>query len=423
MEQKETGAINKATELISQFEMVFSCIQATFHPFGVVGEIAGKSSNVAYAARHIMNVHAREGDPGVMDTLITVIDGMLKGNLDNIVYKQTNTLSLADTHLLQDYFSEIRRLHLDEEVSPERSFYSCPIIFDRNSLQTPALVRCADLMWGFAGISAMYPSSPICIPTSVYTLPLALAKRVGGWDSDASAIGEDMHMLLKCYFSMNGNITTRVVYSAASQCNVSSHDIIGRPRTIGTLVARYRQALRHMWGALDTGYAIQRSFGSLKRPSWRLLFTGKHLALVHLLWEAHFLPCHLAICLLITSIYSALTPPELIHPDLLLALNWAGILRASSFIMMNICIIVYDHWHYFCVNTRSLDMMDAGIVDAGFSFRYRFSLSSLADRIIFPVAGTIFGPIPAVQAVISHFWTDRLEYQVSQKPTFLGNPV
>ncbi|KAJ5432105.1 uncharacterized protein N7458_011261 [Penicillium daleae] len=403
MEQKETGAINKATELISQFEMVFSCIQATFHPFGVVGEIAGKSSNVAYAARHIMNVHARDGDPGVMDTLITVID--------------------ADTHLLQDYFSEIRRLHLDEEVSPERSFYSCPIIFDRNSLQTPALVRCADLMWGFAGISAMYPSSPICIPTSVYTLPLALAKRVGGWDSDASAIGEDMHMLLKCYFSMNGNITTRVVYSAASQCNVSSHDIIGRPRTIGTLVARYRQALRHMWGALDTGYAIQRSFGSLKRPSWRLLFTGKHLALVHLLWEAHFLPCHLAICLLITSIYSALTPPELIHPDLLLALNWAGILRASSFIMMNICIIVYDHWHYFCVNTRSLDMMDAGIVDAGFSFRYRFSLSSLVDRIIFPVAGTVFGPIPAVQAVISHFWTDRLEYQVSQKPTFLGNPV
>jgi hypothetical protein len=81
MEQKETGAINKATQLISQFNAAFSCIQATFHPFGVAGEIAGKSSNVAYAAHHIMNLHARDGEPGVMDTLITVIDGMLKGKL------------------------------------------------------------------------------------------------------------------------------------------------------------------------------------------------------------------------------------------------------------------------------------------------------------------------------------------------------
>lgn len=330
---------------------------------------------------------------------------------------------VADTHLLQDYFSEIRRLHFDNVVSPERSFYSCPIIFDRNSSETPILVRCADLMWGFAGISAMYPGAPISIPTSVYTLPLSLAQMAGGWDSNAAAIGEDMHMLLKCYFAMNGNITTRVVASAASQCNISGGNNRGWRQTMDVLAARYRQALRHMWGALDTGYAIRKSIGNPSRPNWRLLFSGKQWALAHLLWEAHFLPCHLTLVLLISSIYSALTPPELIHPDLDLAFRFTGLLRAISFIMMNLCMVVYDRWHYLCAKTRSDDMMDAGVLDTGFSFRNWWARGPLLDRLIFPVAGTLFGPIPAVQAVFSHFWTEQLVYQVSQKPSFMSDPV
>jgi hypothetical protein len=83
MESKEAEAAGKAAELLSTFEMAFLHIRATFHPPGVPGEIAGKSSNVAYAARYIMNIHARDEDQdatNTTNTLITVIDGMLKGN-------------------------------------------------------------------------------------------------------------------------------------------------------------------------------------------------------------------------------------------------------------------------------------------------------------------------------------------------------
>ncbi|KAJ6114224.1 hypothetical protein N7486_000002 [Penicillium sp. IBT 16267x] len=52
----------------------------------------------------------------------------------------------------------------------------------------------------------MYPGSRMAIPTSVYSLPLVLAEQVGGWDSDPTAIGEDMHMLLKCYFETAGDL-------------------------------------------------------------------------------------------------------------------------------------------------------------------------------------------------------------------------
>jgi len=197
----------------------------------------------------------------------------------------------------------------------------------------------------------------------------------------------------------------------------------GWRRTKDILHARYRQALCHMWGALDTGFAIRKSFSNLSRPSWRMLFRVKQWALAHLLWEAHFLPSFLMIIMLISSVYSAFTPPELMHPDLNWAFQFTGLLRIISFVMMNICMVVYDHWHYFCVNTRSLDMMDAGVVDVGFSFRNRWARSFLLDRIIFPVAGTLFGPVPALQAVFSHFVTDKLVYKVSQKPSLMDSPA
>ena len=76
MEQKETEAAEKAAQLVSVFETSFAQIHATFHPPGVPGEIAGKSSNVAYAARHVLALHARDEENGAMDTLITVIDGV-----------------------------------------------------------------------------------------------------------------------------------------------------------------------------------------------------------------------------------------------------------------------------------------------------------------------------------------------------------
>lgn len=81
MEKKETEASWKAVELISAFETAFVQVRATFHPYDLPGEIAGKSSNVAWAARQIMDIHARDGQEDVINTLITVIDGILSFTL------------------------------------------------------------------------------------------------------------------------------------------------------------------------------------------------------------------------------------------------------------------------------------------------------------------------------------------------------
>jgi hypothetical protein len=326
--------------------------------------------------------------------------------------------NLADTHLSRDYFTEIRRLHYSHITEADRSIYCCPIIFDRNSHESPILVRCADLLWGFAGLSTMYPYTVIAIPTSVYSLPLSLVEKVGGWDSDPTAIGEDLHMLLKCYFETAGNLISRVVHIPASQCNVSSDAGRGWRRTIDTCIARYRQALRHMWGALDSGFAARRTIGYLRFNQRCLFLRPRHFALLHLLWEAHFMPCHLTLLMFFSVFYTLWNPVSSLHPTLAWVFSFTNTLRTLGFIGMNICLALYERWHALCLDSRVKDMREANLPDTGFSRRVWYQPQYLFERVCFPISGTLYGAVPTIHAVFSHFWTDRLVYRVSKKPTF-----
>ncbi|KAJ5349413.1 hypothetical protein N7541_007140 [Penicillium brevicompactum] len=399
MELKETAGVVKATQLISSFKDSFLDIQSTFHPSGIQGEIAGKSSNVAFAAQRIIEIHRLALQADDCKVVVTVMD--------------------ADTHLSRDYFTEIQRLHYNNITEADRTIYCCPIIFDRNSNESPILVRCADLLWSFAGLSTMYPYTLIAVPTSVYSLPLSLAERVGGWDSDPTAIGEDLHMLLKCYFETSGNLISRVVYIPASQCNVSSDRGRGWRRTVDTCISRYRQALRHMWGALDSGFAARRTIGYLRFHQRCLFLRPRHFALLHLLWEAHFMPCHLTILMLFSVIYTLWTPATALHPTLAWAFSFTNTLRTLGFIGMNISLILYERWHALCLGTRMKDMHEANIPDTGFSQRVWCRPQQLLERLCFPISGTIYGAVPTIHAVFSHFWTDRLVYRVGKKPKFV----
>lgn len=252
------------------------------------------------------------------------------------------------------------------------------------------------------------PGVSILIPTSVYTIPLALAEDVGGWDGDATAIGEDMHMMVKAYFNSRGRLVTLPVYSPASQCNVSSGAPRGWYRFVDNLNARWRQALRHMWGSLDVGYAARRM---IKLRSLRL----SHLPLFHLLWEAHVLPVHFVMIVIASSLYTYFKPAELIHPDLRWALAFTDMARFVGFIGMQIAFTLYGSYHSVCVNQRSVDMARAGIPES-FAYRYTWSWKYLLDRVTFPIAGVMYGALPAIFAQFAHFFTEKLTYGVSVKP-------
>ncbi|KAK5708560.1 hypothetical protein LTR17_020593 [Elasticomyces elasticus] len=241
MEEREADAKAKATRLMELVGHEFFDISFTIHPAGLTGEAPGKSSNESWAAKQIMRKYSsQQSGPEVV---VTIMD--------------------ADSHLSPRYFAQIfvdyMALSKEERAA---TFYVSPIVFDRNSHQVPLLVRTADVVWSGAGISTMYAGSSVCIPTSVYSVPLRLVERTQGWDTGYTAIGEDMHMYLKCFFAVSGRLRSKVIYTAASQCNVCSGDL-GIRGYAGTVAARYQQALRHMWGMLDTGYALRHATAML----------------------------------------------------------------------------------------------------------------------------------------------------------------
>ena len=40
---------------------------------------------------------------------------------------------------------------------------------------------------------------------------MTLVESVGGWDTDPGSIGEDMHMYLKCFFHLSGNLQVQII--------------------------------------------------------------------------------------------------------------------------------------------------------------------------------------------------------------------
>ncbi|KIW96592.1 uncharacterized protein Z519_01983 [Cladophialophora bantiana CBS 173.52] len=442
MEERDPNGVNVAQNLIQLFAGKFREMQYTVHPAGLPGEAPGKSSNVSWAARQIERKYLNDLDWS--SVLVTVMD--------------------SDTHLLSQYFETILVHHLRsrrDQGLTDMTLYMPPIIFDRNAHLVPQMVRIADLMWCGAGLSC-FTSKPtgstIAIPTAVYTLPLPLVCLAGGWDTGSEAIGEDMHMMLKCYFAANGRMKIRSIPSPASQCNVTT----GKAGVRGWLAnhsARYAQGLRHMWGCLDTGYAVRQwckigaepnphdqstpssetsssdsgrpnrprhveiclklSQHALHGPSLRR-FTWRNLILFSRLFEAHFLPIHLFLVLLASAIYTALPYPITSCRLLTAAMDLTSVLRGISFALMTIYFVIfYERYHGACIEAREREMRRAGLYEEladEFSYRRRFSLITMADYVLFPIAGTVFGSVPLLQAIVSHFWTEKLVYLVSAKP-------
>ncbi|KAJ9102327.1 hypothetical protein QFC21_002727 [Naganishia friedmannii] len=211
MELRETAASLKALQLVSEFKGSFKDVRYTLHPDGLSGEIAGKGSNLAWATRSVWmgmrpttEESSRDGGAVVDErtrTVITVMD--------------------SDNHV-------------------------------------PVGVRVTDIFWAMGGLSTLYEGSSAKIPTSAYSLSLCLAESVGGWDPDTFAIGEDMHMFIKCNISTRGNLVSETIYSPASQMDVMGNIKGGIRGFIGAHQARYKQAVRHLWGSLDIAYTLHR---------------------------------------------------------------------------------------------------------------------------------------------------------------------
>ncbi|KAI1760979.1 glycosyl transferase family group 2-domain-containing protein [Hypoxylon sp. FL1150] len=439
MEQREHNVELKAMNLIQEFVKKFRSIDFTLHPSDIPGESPGKGSNVAWAARKLSERYSLTQRK---DVVITGID--------------------ADSHLSSNYFTLLTNMHVSNPDTRSTTMYAAPIIFDRNAHAVPALVRVADVMWASAGLSGLYRGSTISPPTSVYSVPLELADRVGGWDCDPEAIGEDLHMFLKCFFALNGHLTVRTIMSPVSQSNVKGDGGKGVQGVYNDVKARYKQGLRHMWGALDSGYALRkfvelwqerkhtaRAFrplhvtlnnptdsyitqtqldinpeqtlesaifsdvtsDTLKEPDWQRI-----VILFHRLFEAHFLPLQMTILIISSTLFVWVTDGHADTHQLSWIWTVCNVLRTAGFMEVALLLFLYERFHKICVTTREREMHEAGLAK-GMCFSHRNVKKNFVDYMLVPLVAPLFGSIPTAQAQVMHFFTLDLVYTVSKKVT------
>lgn len=251
--REATSAIVKAETLLAEFSDAFRGISYTIHPEGLENEVAGKSSNVAWAARSWWMSRRQQHSDGRSSG-----QRSLSWQADRTVLTTID----SDTAFAADYFAAATYKFASRNRSERARMMMMPTIcFDRNAHEVPVTVRVTDIAWSLVGMSTLHESSVAKVPTSAYSVSLRLAERVDGWDTDAIAIGEDMHMLLKCQLSTGGNVVAETIFSPASQLNIVGKVRGGIAGWVSDYQARYKQALRHLWGSLDVAYVLNRLMG------------------------------------------------------------------------------------------------------------------------------------------------------------------
>ena len=323
----------------------------------------------------------------------------------------------VDTHLSPDYFMLISRMvKVDSTERTNVSMYAPPVVFDRNARQVPLLVRIADLMWNAASLSGTYPGSTICIPTSSYSLSANLVRAVGGWDVGPDAMGEDIHMFLKCFFHTRGQLVVRLVMSPASQSNVAS-SARGFRGWADNHLARWRQGVRHMWGALDLGYSVCKGIELWQNGESIALSMTPRFAMLYLrLFEAHCVPLQLLLSIAASAIYQLFIPSVITPMPILWALRLCNVLKLLSFGILMCYFALYRRYHALCLGIRIEDRKAAGLPLDERGLNRVNGLRYWLECLVFPVAGALFGSLPALVAQMSHLFTDRLQYTVSLKP-------
>lgn len=147
------------------------------------------------------------------------------------------------------------------------------------------------------------------------------------------------------------------------------------------------------------------------------------LVLMHRMYEAHFLPIHITLLIIGGGLYTLFTPQDSIPRLLLQTLDITGYLRIVSALNFIYFFFLYESYHYICVKGREEEMLRAGLADSMMNaFSYRSLHKTGLDFALFPVAGIVFGTVPAVVALTCQFWTLSLVYKVSKKPQRIGAP-
>ena len=226
MEEREEGAAGKAKEIMDQYNGKFSDMKAFIHPKDLPNDPPGKASNVAYAFKQLF--------AAVSDC-------------ENVVL----TIADADSEFGPGYFESVSCQFASSQS--RYTIWQSPVFHMKNYHRQPAPVVVGTMFTSMQELSGLTDPNAVRFPYSTYSLPMTLARDVGGWDVEW--IAEDYHMGIKCFLMTLGRTSVEPVLSpVVNYVPEKTDDKTHETAWWGTCMARWTQLQRHALGFSDFSY-------------------------------------------------------------------------------------------------------------------------------------------------------------------------
>lgn len=367
MEGGEEDATTKGQILYEEYHRLFKHFFVPVHPKGIHNEMQCKSANQAWAARWAKRRLVDEMGMNIHHIVVTTMD--------------------ADT-LLHPKYLQALTVNFATDEKRHAAFWQAPIRYHSNVWKINPFMR---LLHGYSTVMEMaYLAAPWmrALPMSSYSLSLKLLDNVGYWDSDV--IADEWHMFIKAYFKREGDVVLRPIFlpfhaSATTGTNIWD-----------SVIQRYRQTLRHAWGAKEIGYTLaqirEHPYVS-KKYGYSLFFRVSHdLLLAGAGWVIITLGTQL---------------PALLHPSLIAANIDAlpFVLLQFSFLIVSIMTVVF--W-MIDVRTRPPRPLEMKVT-------WKERLQSLISIPVLPTMTLVCVAFPVLQAQTQLMLGIPLQFRVTKK--------
>jgi len=243
-ERAGKGAQKLAKEIEKEYGKNFFRFLITTHPQNIMGEVAGKGSNLAWAVKI-----AKEK---IIDPFKIPYQNIIVSGFD------------IDTRVYPQYFACLTWHYLTAQ-SPLRSSYQPIPIYNNNIWQAPAFSRVISTSGTFWQM--MQQERPEQLVTySAHSMPFKIFEEVG-YPTNLMSANDDSHIFWKSYLYYNGDYRVIPLHYPVSM------DAVRAKNLLGTAINQYKQQRRWAWGCTEIPYIF---YGFLKNKKIPLREKFRH---------------------------------------------------------------------------------------------------------------------------------------------------
>jgi len=242
--EERAGEISqKVAETIERkFGGKFFQFLITTHPQNIVGEIAGKGSNEAWAAK--------EAKKKILDKLSIPYENIIVSGFD------------IDTRPYPQYFACLT-FHYLTAKNPLKSSYQPIPVYNNNIWDTPAFSRVVSTSGTFWQM--MQQERPEQLVTySAHSMPFKIFEEVG---YPTNVVSDDSKIFWKSYLYYDGDYWVIPLHYPVSM------DAVLAKNLFRTIVNQYKQQKRWAWGCIEIPYLL---YGFLKNKKISLREKLRH---------------------------------------------------------------------------------------------------------------------------------------------------